>query len=246
MSILICGGSRGIGRAIAVGLAADGTHVFVNYLGPAAEAEESARLIENTGAKATLIHGDIATPEGARKVVAQIAAHTDHIDTIVHCAVKTVSGPVLDADATAFTSAIQVNAMSLVYIVQASNALLRRGSSIVYLSSRGARIALKDYASVGAPKALAEALIRYLAVELAPRGVRINAVSPTAQDTDAFRSIFPDDYQQRLQAAAKASPSGRAVDLDDIVGTVRFLTAPGSEMMQGQVLVLDGANSLVG
>lgn len=246
MSVLILGGSRGIGRAIAVGLAGPGTHVFINYLGPEDEADEAKRLVEEQGGRVTLIPGDISTPEGSAAVVATVAAETERIDVLVHCAVLTVSGPILDADPARFRQAVEVNAMSLLYIVQSALPLLGAGSSVVYLSSRGARLALKDYASVGAPKAMAEAFIRYMAVELARLGARANVVSPTAQDTAAFRDIFPDDAEERLAEAARRSPSGRAVGFDDIVDVVRFLASPAASMIQGQVIVLDGGSTLVG
>ena len=246
MSVLVFGGSRGIGRAISVGLAGPGVDVFINYFGPEDEAEETRRQVEAVGGRAVLVPGDVATPDGAASVVAQVASETDHIDTLVHCAVLTVSGPILQADPVRFRQAVEVNAMSLLYTVQSALPLLGEGSSVIYLSSRGARIALKDYASVGAPKAMAEAFIRYMAVELAHIGARANVVSPTAQDTAAFRDIFPDDYEERLAQAARNSPSGRAVGLDDIVGTVRFLSSPASSMIQGQVIVLDGGSTLAG
>lgn len=99
---------------------------------------------------------------------------------------------------------------------------------------------------MGAPKAMAEAFVRYLAVELAGIGARANVVSPTAQDTAAFRDIFPNDYEQRLAEVARRSPSGRAANLDDIVDVVRFLASPSASMLQGQTIVLDGGSTLVG
>lgn len=246
MSVVVLGGSRGIGRAISVGLAKPGVDVFINYFGPDGEAEESKRLVEAEGARAILVPGDISTPEGATAILAKVAAETDHIDVLVHCAVLTVSGPLLHADPARFGQAVEVNAMSLLYAVQSALPLLGAGSSVIYLSSRGARIALKDYASVGAPKAMAEAFIRYLAVELAPIGARANVISPTAQDTAAFRDIFPEDAEARLAEAARKSPSGRAVGLDDIVDVARFLASPAASMVQGQVIVLDGGSTLVG
>jgi enoyl-[acyl-carrier protein] reductase III len=246
MSVLVLGGSRGIGRAIAVGLAGPGVEVFINYFGPDDEAKESKRLVEEQGGRAVLVPGDISTPEGAAAIIARVAAETDQIDTLVHCAVLTVSGPILGADPVKFRQAVEVNAMSLLYAVQSALPLLGAGSSVIYLSSRGARLALKDYASVGAPKAMAEAFVRYMAVELARIGARANVVSPTAQDTAAFRDIFPNDAEARLAEAAKKSPSARAVGLDDIVDVVRFLASPAASMVQGQVIVLDGGSTLVG
>ena len=118
MSVLVFGGSRGIGRAISVGLAAPGVDVFINYFGPDEEAEEAKRLVEEEGARAVLVPGDISTPEGASSVVAKVASETERIDVLVHCAVLTVSGPILNADPVTFRKAVDVNAMSLLYAVQ--------------------------------------------------------------------------------------------------------------------------------
>ncbi len=246
MDVVVCGGSRGIGRAIAVGLAQPNARIFINFRSSQADAEEVRTEVEARGAQAILVPGDISTPDGADEVFRLIGERTDHLDALIHSVVRTVSGPLLDADPKAYLDAVQVNAMSLLYAVQSANQMLGRGSSVIYLSSRGSRIALKDYASVGAPKAFAEGMIRYLAVELAARGARANTISPTAQDTAAFRDVFPDDYEARLRAAAERNPSGRAVDLDDIVGTVRFLISPAASMVQGQVITLDGGAGLVG
>lgn len=246
MSVLIVGGSRGIGRAIAVGLAEPGEQVFINYLGAHESARETADAVAARGAVPHLVPGDVSTPEGAAAVIAHLHQHTDTVHTLVHSAVKTVTGPLLDADPDAFKAAVETNALSLLYVVRAARPLLGIGSSVIYLSSRGARLALANYASVGVPKAMGEALIRYLSVELAAVGARANTISPTAQDTDAFRSVFPEDHQARLAQAAQKSPSGRAVGFDDIVAAVRFLASPGAAMIQGQTIILDGGSTLVG
>lgn len=149
----------------------------------------------------------------------QVAAETDRVDVLVHCAVKTVSGPILEADPDAFGSAVQVSAVSLPYVIQSALPLLGSGSSIIF---RGSRMALKNYASVGAPKAFAEAMIRYLAVELAPREpASMRCLRP--RRTPKPSSDFPQDYEERLAAAARNSPSGHAVGLGDIVDSARFL-----------------------
>ena len=246
MSILVLGGSRGIGRAIAVGLARPGVQVLINYRSMDSAAEEARQEVEAQGASAFLLRGDISSPEGAADVMARASRLTSRLDTLVHCTVKTIPGPILSADPDAFRDAVEVNAMSLLYAVQRAMPMLGAGSSVIFLSSRGARMALKNYASVGAPKAMAEALIRYMAVELAGIGARANVVSPTAQDTAAFRDIFPTDHAERLAAAARLSPSGRAVEARHIVDLVRFLASPAAEMIQGQVITLDGGSALAG
>ncbi len=194
------------------------------------EADEAAAAVNaHRCPLAVLLPGDISTPDGAHELLSGVRQHTERVEVLVHCAVKTVSSPILDADPQAFRSAVEVNAMSLLYVVQAARPLLGRGSSVIYLTSRGSRLAMRNYASVGVPKAMGEAIVRYLSVELAAIGARANALSPTAQDTEAFRTVFPDDYEQRLAEAAKRNPSGRAVGLDDIVAAARYLASPGAD-----------------
>jgi enoyl-[acyl-carrier-protein] reductase (NADH) len=102
---------------------------------------------------------------------------------IVHGAVKVLVGPLLDLNASALADAITLNGTSLVFLVQAARPMLRAGSSIVFLSSRGTRQVVPNYGAIGAGKALAEALVRYMVPELAPLGVRINCVAPGTHDT---------------------------------------------------------------
>jgi enoyl-[acyl-carrier protein] reductase III len=118
------------------------------------------------------------------------AAVTDRLDQVVHCAVDASGSSALAADPARFARAVSTNGTSPLFLVQAALPLLRRGSNVTYLTSRGGRIVVPKYAAVGVAKALAESLMRYLAVELAPSGVRINAVAPAIVETDAVRTLF--------------------------------------------------------
>jgi enoyl-[acyl-carrier protein] reductase III len=115
------------------------------------------------------------------------------------------------------------------------------GSSIVAISSLGAQRVLDNYTLVGTSKAALEALVRYLAVELAPR-VRVNAVSGGVIDTDAL-DHFPN--REQMLAAGRANPVGRIVTPADIAAAVAFLCSPEAEMVRGQTLVVDGGYSLL-
>jgi enoyl-[acyl-carrier protein] reductase III len=244
MSIFVSGGTKGIGLAIATRFAKPGVHVFLNYHGDETAAARAAEQIHATGAHAHLVKADIGTPAGARAALAEVARHTDRLDQLVHCAVRVIAEPTLDVDLDQFTQAVNLNGTALLYLVQAALPLLTRGSTVFFLSSRGGRMVVKNYAAVGVGKALAESLVRYLATELAPRGIRVNTVAPGMVDTDALHAVFGAETAQLLDHAAKSNPSGRAIRHDDYCSLIEYLASPSAEMIQGQVIFVNGGHNL--
>jgi NAD(P)-dependent dehydrogenase (short-subunit alcohol dehydrogenase family) len=239
MSILVTGGSKGIGRAIALRFATPGNHVFVNYAHDADAARATAEEIEQQGARASVIREDVGTAEGCARLVAQVAEQTERLDQLVHCAVYPVSSSVLDISPDDFQKAVQLNGAAILYLTQAARPLLARGSSVFFISSRGSKVSVPGYIGVGAPKALAEAIIRYLAVDLAPLGVRANTVSAGPLLTDAFRAAVP-QADERFAMLAERNPSGRNLEFDDVTAAVEFLASPAASMINGQELFIDG------
>ena len=239
MAILVTGGSKGIGRAIATRFGAEGADVFINYHRDDEAAEAARADIEDGGGTAYLVKGDVSTPAGAREVVEDVAQEVDQLDQVVHCAVDPLSASVLDIDPERFTEAVTLNGIGLLYIVQAAFPLLDEGSTVFFMSSRGSDTVVPGYAALGASKAFGECLIRYLAKELAPHGIRANTVAAGPLDTEAIHSVL-DDPEERLAAAAEANPSGRGLDFDDVTEAVVWLASPEAEMVQGQLLFVDG------
>ena len=239
MAIVITGGSKGIGRAIAERFARTGTDVIINYAHDAAAAEEAAEAVAQRGGTPHLVQQDVGTPEGCRALIAQVRERVDHIDQLVHGAVRPVSSPAVDVEADTFLECLQLNGAALLYLVQAARPLLRSGSTVFFLSSRGSKVAVPNYVAIGAPKALAESLVRYLAVELAPHGIRVNTVSASALLTDAFRAVIP-NADERFAAAAEANPSGRNLDVSDVANAVYWLASEEASMVTGRELFIDG------
>lgn len=244
MAILVTGGTKGIGLEIACRFARPGTDVFLNYVTDRVAASEAARRVESLGAKAHLIEQDVGTPEGAQKVLDAVAAVTQRLDQLVHCAVRVMPVPILEVDLHEFTKAININATALLYLTKAALPVMGKGSTVFYLTSRGGRTAIRNYAAVGAAKALAEALVRYLVLELGPRGIRINCVAPSGVDTEALRNVYGERTEQVLQQNALDTPNGRGVVHDDYTALVEFLASPAAEMIQGQVIFVNGGQYL--
>lgn len=245
MAALIVGGVKGVGLAIARRFAGSGQTLFLAYRSDSDAAGRACAEITALGGRPIAIKADVGTPDGARDLVRQVSDETDGLDLIVHGAVTALAGPLLALDPHAFGQAILVNGASLVFLVQAAQPLLRRGTSIVFLSSRGSRQIVPNYGAIGAGKALAEALMRYLVPELAPLGVRINAVAPGTLDTEALRNVFGDGTDAFLAREASGNPSGRNIGHDDYVGLVAFLAGPEAAMIQGQVIFVNGGQYVI-
>jgi enoyl-[acyl-carrier protein] reductase III len=245
MSILITGGTKGIGLAIARRLAQPGCKIFLNYLRDEKAAEAAVASLRASGAAAYAIQGDVSTPAGTRTMMDQVARDTTELRVLVHCAVRVLVGPILTADPVAFAEAITLNGTSLVFLTQAARPLLRHGSSIIFLSSRGSRQVVQGYAAIGAGKALAEALVCYLVPELARLGVRINCIAPGTLDTQAVRNLFGIETDAFLAQEAAGNPSGRNISHDDYVGLVEFLAGPEAQMIQGQVIFVNGGQYII-
>jgi enoyl-[acyl-carrier protein] reductase III len=244
VAICITGGSSGLGRGIAERFARSGTDVFINYHANDAAAEEAAAAVEAAGGRPHLVKADVVTAAGCADVVAAVREKVDRLDQLVHGAAKAQTGSLLEMGSADFRESIAVNGIALVDLVREALPIMGRGSTVFYLTSRGARFVIPNYGSLGTAKALGEHIVRYLARECAPHGVRVMSVSPGAVDTAAFRSMFPDTWEERLAAAAAANPMGRGVTVEDCAALVEMLADPELEMVQGQTITVDGGASL--
>jgi enoyl-[acyl-carrier protein] reductase III len=237
-SVLVTGGSRGIGKAIARRYATLGARrVAIGYLRGDRAAEDTASELRSLGAEPVLVRGNVASTRVAEKV-AELGA----LDVLVHAAATGVIRPALDTEDKHWDWTLSANARALLSLTRAAAPSMPEGSSVVALSSLGSTRVLEDYVLVGVSKAALEALVRYLAVELAPRGIRVNAVSAGVVETGALEH-FP--QKDAMLEMAKRNPVGRSVTPEDVAGCVTFLCSPEAEMIRGQTLVVDGGWSLL-
>jgi enoyl-[acyl-carrier protein] reductase III len=244
MAICVTGGSSGIGRAIAERFAPGGTDVFINYHGNDAAAAEAEAAVAAAGGIPHLVKADIGTPAGVETLIGAVSERVTRLDQLVHAAAKAVSGPLLEIEPAELQAAVEVNGLALVNLVREALPLLGEGSTVFYISSRGARFVIPSYGALGTAKALGEHIVRYLARELAPRGIRALNVSPGPIDTAAYRAMVPDGAEERLRRSAEANPMGRGVTVEDCAALVQMLADPELTMVQGQTVIADGGYSL--
>ena len=238
MTVFVTGGSRGIGRAIALRFARDGAaRVAIGYLRNDRAAEQTADELRALGAEPVLVRGNVTS----QRVLDEVAA-LGPLDALVHNAATGVIRPALETEDKHWDWTLNANARALLQLSRVAAPRMRPGSSIVAISSLGAQRVLENYVLVGTSKAALESLVRYLGVELAAHGIRVNAVSGGVVETGALEH-FPN--REAMLAAGAANPVGRLVEPDDIAGAVAFLCSPDAEMIRGQTIVVDGGFSLL-
>jgi enoyl-[acyl-carrier protein] reductase III len=238
---LVTGGSRGIGRAIALTLAREGAAVVVNFRDRADAAASTARQIRDEGGCAAVVQANVALPDEITRMFDSVGERFGGLDALICNAAAGVPGPLLQTTAKAWDLAMNVNARALLLCAQRAVPLMRaRGAGrIVALT---ARLAVEryfdDYGPIAPSKAALEALTTYLAVELGPDHITVNALSPGFVATEAL-----DHFSQgpeALRRAAQRTPLGRATTPEDVAQLAAFLCADEAAQITGQVIQIDG------
>lgn len=241
---LVTGGSRGIGRAIALRLAENDMDVVVNYVRHKKDAQATADLIEAAGRKCLLVKANVAKGEDVEAMFAEIKEEFGHLDVLVSNAASGVLKPAMELTERHWNWAMDINARALLTLVQQGAPLMKEGSRVIAVSSLGAIRAIENYTTVGASKAALESLVRHLAVELGSNGINVNTISAGAVDTDALKH-FP-NREEILTGALSRTPLGRLTTPDDVAGVALFLCSDLAKMIQGQVITVDGGYAIRG
>jgi len=238
-AVLVTGGTRGIGKAIALRFAALGAkQVVLGYLRNDKAAEAAAEELRAAGAEPVLVRGNVAS----ERAVAEFASHGPYA-ALVHNAATGVIRSALETEDKHWDWTLAANSRALLSLARACAPDMSPGSSIVGVSSLGSTRVLENYILVGTSKAALESVVRYLAVELAPRGIRVNAVSAGVVETEAL-DHFP-NREQMLRAAEARTPAGRMVEPADVAAAVAYLCSADAEMVRGHTLIVDGGFSLL-
>jgi enoyl-[acyl-carrier protein] reductase III len=241
---LITGGARGIGRASARKLAAAGADVIVNYYNSHDEAQALCAEIEGLGRRALAVQGSVADVASVDEMFAAIRPVFPTLDIVVSNAASGVLKPAMEMTLKHWRWCMETNAFALNLLAQRAVPMMPHGGRMLAMSSLGASRAIPNYAFIGASKAALEALVRSLAQELGPRGIRVNAVSAGVVDTDAL-AYFPN--RDRLIAEyAQRTPAGPTLTPEDVADAIYLLCLPEADKITGQTIVVDGGFAISG
>ncbi|MEK7693614.1 MAG: SDR family oxidoreductase [Chloroflexota bacterium] len=242
---LITGGTRGIGKAIALKLASEGADVAINYSRSKESADAAVAELRALGVRAEALQCDVGDRDAVFDLVKQVGERFGRIDILVNSAARGLERPraAIDSLPKHLKHTMDVNVFGPWFAAQAAVKYMTDGGAIINLLSPGSDRYLPKYAPVGVSKGALESLTIYLAVELAPRGIRVNAVSAgLVEGTDGVRMLDGDmveGYRARI-------PAGRHVHPEDVAEAVAFLASPAASMIIGQTLLVDGGYSLLG
>ncbi|MEE8355696.1 MAG: enoyl-[acyl-carrier-protein] reductase FabL [Anaerolineales bacterium] len=243
---LITGSGRGIGRAIAIHFASLGANVVVNYFRNRKPAEDTAAEIKKLGVEVEIIKANVGDIADLTHLISETDRVFGGIDFLISNAGSGYNRPIMEQRPKGWDWTMDINAKAYLFLAQKAVPLMEKkgGGWIVSISSFGSFRVLPEYAVMGASKAAIEALTRYLAVELAPRNIVVNAVSPGIVATEALQHFNTMQQEDLLEEIAGQTPAGRIVTPGDVAEIVAFLCSPSAIMIRGQTIIADGGLTL--
>jgi enoyl-[acyl-carrier protein] reductase III len=243
---LITGSSRGIGRAIALELAGSGVDIAIHYVRKKQAAEEVAAAIRSLGRRAILLKANLAEAGQIEAMLDDLQVQFGRCDIFVGNAASGTPRDILDVNDKHWDWTMDVNARSILRCVQRLAPAMAQASwgRVINITSPGSHRVLPHYGAIGLSKAVVDSLTRYLAADLAPQGITVNAVSPGLVATDAV-TAFPVDLQATFEYASSRTPAGRLVTPEDVARLVAFLCTDAAAMIVGQVITVDGGYSVL-
>lgn len=240
---LITGSSRGIGRAIALRLAAEGARIVVNYRRNVAEAEAVVAEIGRLGSSAIAVQADMSNGDDVRAMFQRVQEQYRHLDIFVANAAATSFRPLLRQGEHNITRTFDLTIKGFLVAVQAAVPLMQgRSGKIVTISGIDSLRALSGHGLLGAAKAALENLTMYLAHELGPQGIAINSINPGLIETDSSKMYAGGDagYAQYVREVLPHTPAGRVGRPEDVAAVAAFLCSDDADFIRGQTLLVDG------
>jgi len=239
---LVTGGSRGIGKSIASELGRRGATVIINYLKNHEAAKTTVEELKLQGIKTTRIKAHVGEEAAIDSLVSKIENQFGQLDILVNNAASGVMRSTTELSVKHWDWTMNINARGPWMLSVAASRLMPDGGRIINISSPGSTWVLPAYFAVGVSKAAIEAVTRYLAVELGPKGIAVNTVSPGFVMTEALNA-FPDQLGIR-DIASRPTPAGRTITPEDVSNVVAMLCSSDAEMIRGQVIIVDGGETL--
>jgi 3-oxoacyl-[acyl-carrier protein] reductase len=242
MSALVTGASRGIGRAIALALAASGARVAVNYRRGGEDAEAVVKEIAARGGEAFAVRADVSDPKDAESLVEEVVRRWARLDILVNNAGITKEYPLVGMEKEEWDSVLAVNLSGVFHVCRAAgkHMFMQKRGKIINLSSMTARMGARGQAGYAASKGGVEALTRALAVEFSHKGIQVNAVAPGVIETDMTEGLLRRAGPRLLEQI----PLKRFGRPEDVAGVVVFLASPAADYITGQVIGIDGGFGL--
>jgi NAD(P)-dependent dehydrogenase (short-subunit alcohol dehydrogenase family) len=242
---LITGGSRGIGKALALKLAARGTTPIINYRANEEAARETIASIEQLGVPGIAIRADLESVEEIESMFDEVGDRFGRIDFFVSNASASAFRSFMELKPHHLERTFNLNVRAFVIGAQRSVELMPAGGRIVVLSSYGAIRAFPTYANLGSAKAAIEAWARSMAVELAPRGINVNAVNGGIIESDSSTYFYATGRVPPLETVIPKIPKQRMGTVEEVADCVLFLLSPASEYVTGTSLIVDGGLTAV-
>jgi enoyl-[acyl-carrier protein] reductase III len=237
---LITGASRGIGRALALSLAARGATPIINYRANEEAALETAREAERLGAKALVIRADLENLEEIEAMFEEVERRFDRLDFFVSNASASNFRSFMELKPHHLERTFNLNVRAFVVGTQRAARLMRDGGRVVALSSYGSVRTFPTYANLGSAKAAIEAWARYMAAELAGRGINVNAVNGGIIESDSSAYFYGTGRVPPLETVLPKIPKQRMGTVQEVADCVLFLLSPAAEYVTGSTLVVDG------
>lgn len=239
---LVTGGSRGIGRAIALKLAGNGAQVLVHYSASPKEADEVVAAITKNGGRASAVGADLGSPEGPHKLAEAVRSIIgDRLDILVNNAGTSIAATIEEQTIEDFDRQFAVNVRGPYFLVQQLLPILGKGGSVIFTTSLAARSAVGNLSAYAATKGATETLVKHFAAALGGRNIRVNAIAPGVVETDMSKFAKTDEgrnFTLGMQALQ------RVAQPDDIAGAVLFLASNDSGWVNGTTIAVDGGSKL--
>lgn len=236
---LVTGASKGIGAGIAKALARAGASVVVNYASSKSGADKVIDDIAKAGGKAIAEKGDVAHTAEAKKLIDTALKQYGRLDIVVNNSGVFEMKPIEEITDEHFHRQFNINVLGLLHVTQAAVPQLQEGASVINVSSVVSRLTPPGSAVYTGTKGAIDAITGVLARELAPRGIRVNAVNPGLVETEGTHSagIIGTDWEQGLVAQTPLGRTGQPADIADVVV---FLASDASRWMTGETLTVSG------